>query len=245
MTDVVSDPTIQYTTVCGVTLPEISLNKIYPLVLYKVTPEWEDFLRLETPTAVTDDKFTDEDFLKKIANACASMYNAHGVGLAANQIGFKENWCIIDTSGENKPRVMINPELVEASYVNEFIPQHEGCLSVPLGFKGDVPRPTYARVTYTNMRGEEEVWAAKDLEAQAVMHELDHLQGRLFIDYLSNLRRSFFEKKIQKAIKLARIRIKKHNKDLLRQVDDINMKYTWSTQRKTDELEKNEQVSGE
>ena len=238
----------QYTTTCGVTLPEVDGAKNYPLVFYKVTEDWEDFLRCKTPYDEMD--IADPDFLKKIAQAACTMYSTRGIGIAANQVGFKENWCIIDTkwteTGEKKPRVIINPDADLSMLIETEKLSHEGCLSVPLGFRGDVPRHSAVQLVYTNLKGETETWDAFDLDAAAVMHELDHLRGKLFIDHISRLRLGMLEKKLKKVQKRVKYQIRNHNKAIIAQVKKLNMLAIWGYRPKEqDDLDRLEEIRQE
>jgi peptide deformylase len=221
--------TEQYTTTCGTELPAVDPNKNFPLVFYKVSPDWDEFLRMKNPIEIAE---IDDDFKKKIAQAACTMYYNGGIGIAANQVGFKENWFIMDTAwiktGVKSPRVMLNPNPTE-SYLVEAPVMHEGegCLSIPLGFRGNVPRHPAVTLTYTNLKNESEEFVATDLDAFCIMHELDHLCGRLFIDYISKLRMSFLEKKLQKVKKAVMIRVKNHNRAVLEQVKKLNIMAAW------------------
>lgn len=229
----------KYTTTCGVELPEVDPEKNFPLVFYKVTEDWSEFLRHTNGEPIEEHRalinnvaVTDEDFRKKIAQAACTMYWSGGIGIAANQIGFKENWFILDTkwteSGVKKPRVVINPKLSESYLVEGTRVSHEGCLSVPLGFKGNVNRHAGLRLEYTNLSGFTETWDAFDLDAFAVMHEVDHLQGRMFIDYQSKLRLGMLEKKIKKVKKSVQHRIENHNRSIMAQVKKFNTIAPWA-----------------
>lgn len=110
-----------------------------------------------------------------------TMYSAEGVGLAAPQVGILKRIVVIDT-GE-QPYVMINPEIVTAK--GEQI-GNEACLSVP-GKYGEVSRPNYVKAKATNLDGEEYYIEGKELLARAICHELDHLEGQLFIDIAKNI----------------------------------------------------------
>ena len=117
-----------------------------------------------------------------------TMYEAEGVGLAATQVDVHERVIVIDTSeARDTPIVLINPELIEKS--DEMTLGDEGCLSVP-DIYDKVPR--YARVTVRarDRTGETREFAAEGLLSVAVQHEMDHLLGKVFVDYLSPLKRS-------------------------------------------------------
>ncbi|MDC4239127.1 peptide deformylase [Clostridium tertium] len=118
--------------------------------------------------------------LKLIEDMADTMYEADGVGLAAPQVGILQRIFVIDIYDDYGLRVFINPEILEVSgsQLGE-----EGCLSVP-GEVADVERPNYVRVKALNEKGEEFVLEATELLARAILHENDHLNGTLFIDYL-------------------------------------------------------------
>ena len=122
-----------------------------------------------------------------------TMHAANGLGLAANQIGEIRRVAVVDT-GDSDPIVLINPVIVtrEGSVVGE-----EGCLSIPEIF-GDVERAQRIVVETTATNGERVQLDAEDLKARAVQHEIDHLDGMLFIDHLSPLKRRMLLKKWQK-----------------------------------------------
>ena len=109
-----------------------------------------------------------------------TMYEADGVGLAAPQVGILQRIFVIDVYDDYGLRVFINPEILEVSgsQIGE-----EGCLSVP-GEAAEVERPNYVKVKALNEKGEEFVLEATELLARAILHENDHLNGKLFIDYL-------------------------------------------------------------
>lgn len=134
---------------------------------------------------------------KLVADMFDTMYANKGVGLAAPQIGLKQRLTVIDiSSGDDKSQqlVLINPEIVakEGSQIGE-----EGCLSIP-GFREDVTRARKAVVKAQNTQGEFFEVAAEDLLARAAQHELDHLNGVLFINHLSPLKRDMIRRKIRK-----------------------------------------------
>ena len=118
--------------------------------------------------------------LKLIEDMADTMYAADGVGLAAPQVGILQRIFVIDIYDDYGLRVFINPEILEVSgsQLGE-----EGCLSVP-GEVADVERPSYVKVKALNEKGEEFVLEATELLARAILHENDHLNGTLFIDYL-------------------------------------------------------------
>ncbi len=118
--------------------------------------------------------------LKLIKDMADTMYEADGVGLAAPQVGILQRIFVIDVFDDHGLRVFINPEILEVSgsQVGE-----EGCLSVP-GEAAEVERPNYVKVKALNEKGEEFILEGTELLARAILHENDHLNGKLFIDYL-------------------------------------------------------------
>jgi peptide deformylase len=139
----------------------------------------------------------DEDLQKLIDDMVDTMYAAPGVGLAANQIGVSKRLMVIDLSVGRNPgdlRVFVNPEIVESE---GSITEEEGCLSIP-DFVEIVTRPERVKVRYKDQHGvEQEIWG-EGLMARALCHEIDHLNGMLFIDYLRGLKKERIVKKIQK-----------------------------------------------
>jgi peptide deformylase len=133
-----------------------------------------------------------------------TMYNAPGIGLAAPQIGEMKRIVVMDLAKEGQtpdPIVMINPEILK--YSDETVTSEEGCLSIPEIYY-DVERPAEVTVRYTNLDGDVVERKATDRLAICIQHELDHLDGVLYIDYLSRLKRDRVLKKFQKAEKLAK-----------------------------------------
>jgi len=131
-----------------------------------------------------------------------TMYDAPGIGLAAVQIGVPLNVIVMDLAkeGEDKqPRYFVNPEILED--VEETKPYQEGCLSVP-DIYDDIDRPERVKITYLDYNGERITEWAEGLYAVCIQHEMDHLKGVVFIDYLSRLKRERAVKKVIKAEKL-------------------------------------------
>ena len=130
-----------------------------------------------------------------------TMYDAPGIGLAAIQIGVPLNVIVMDLAREGEepnPQYYINPEILEA--IEETKPYEEGCLSVPDVFD-KIERPKRVKIKYLDYNGKEVIEWAEDLYAVCIQHEMDHLKGVLFIDYLSRLKRNRAIKKVQKAEK--------------------------------------------
>ncbi len=129
-----------------------------------------------------------------------TMYAAPGIGLAATQVDFHQRLIVIDTSEEkNRPLVLINPEIVESEGEQAI---DEGCLSVP-GIYEPVKRAQHVLVRAIDREGNPFEIEAEDLLAVCIQHEMDHLEGKLFVDYLSQLKRQRIRKKLQKQQKLA------------------------------------------
>ena len=146
----------------------------------------------------------DAEIKKLAADMLETMYDAPGIGLAAPQIGELKRIVVMDLSkdGEpNDPIVMINPEILK--YSDETVTTEEGCLSIPEIYY-DVERPAEVTVRYTDLDGKTVERDAKDRLAICIQHELDHLDGVLYIDYLSRLKRDRVLKKFQKAEKLSK-----------------------------------------
>jgi peptide deformylase len=133
-------------------------------------------LRLETKTVVEVD-----DAVQALAvDMIETMYQAPGVGLAANQIGISRRIAVFDAQDGLGPRVMINPEIVELSGEWAY---EEGCLSVP-GHYWEIKRPGFARARATDLEGNEVEYAGDGLLGRVLQHEIDHLDGRLLLDRL-------------------------------------------------------------
>jgi len=131
-----------------------------------------------------------------VADMLETMYDANGIGLAATQIDVHERLVVIDVSEErDRPLVLINPEIVWAS--DDKIINEEGCLSVP-GIYDGVERSTAVRVTALDAEGELQTIEAEGLLAVCVQHELDHLLGKVFVEYLSPLKRNRIKSKLLK-----------------------------------------------
>jgi peptide deformylase len=151
---------------------------------------------LEQPADHVSD-FNTPDLNQLIENMFETMYAAKGVGLAAPQVGISKRVTVIDISvgeDETKKLVLINPEIVarEGSQVGE-----EGCLSIP-GFREPVTRANKVSVKAHNEKGEPIELSGEELLARAFQHEIDHLNGKLFINHLSALKRDIIRRKIKK-----------------------------------------------
>lgn len=125
-----------------------------------------------------------------------TMYDAPGIGLAASQVDIHEQIIVIDVSEEkDEPLVFINPQIEVLD--EEPDKYDEGCLSVP-GFYETVERPKHVRVTALNRDGEEFTIEPEGLLAVCIQHEMDHLHGKLFVDYISPIKRNRIRKKLEK-----------------------------------------------
>ncbi|NYT30671.1 peptide deformylase [Rhizobium sp. WYCCWR 11128] len=143
----------------------------------------------------------DSDLQRLADDMLETMYDAPGIGLAAIQIGVPRRVLVIDIAreGEEKqPQVFINPEIVRSS--DERSVYEEGCLSIP-DYYAEVERPAVVSVKYLDRNGKEQTVEADGLLATCLQHEIDHLNGVLFIDYISRLKREMVIKKFTKAAK--------------------------------------------
>ena len=165
---------------------------VYPIVRFGnpvLEREAEAVTEFDTPEL---HKFIDDMF--------ESMYAAKGVGLAAPQIGMARRIAVIDTSVGEKPEdklVLINPKILhlEGKQTSE-----EGCLSIP-GFREQVSRAKRAIIRAQDIKGEWYEKTGEDLLARAFQHEIDHLNGRLYIKHISALKRDLIKRKVRKLVK--------------------------------------------
>jgi peptide deformylase len=148
----------------------------------------------------------DDDVRALADDMLDTMYDAPGIGLAASQIGILKRIFVLDVAKDEEapkePMVFINPKIVWSS--EDLSVYQEGCLSIPEYFE-DVERPAEVTVQFMNREGAEQEVKADGLLATCIQHELDHLNGKLFIDYLSKLKRDRVVKKFSKQAKLANI----------------------------------------
>ena len=141
-----------------------------------------------------------DDRMRKLADdMLETMYDAPGIGLAAPQIGVLDRIivmdCVKDEDESPKPMVLINPEIMAAS--DETNVYEEGCLSIPDQF-AEVTRPKQVQVRWMDLNGAEQVQEFDGLWSTCVQHEIDHLNGKLFIDYLGAMKRQLITRKMQK-----------------------------------------------
>jgi peptide deformylase len=144
----------------------------------------------------------DDELRKLLDDMLLTMYEAPGIGLAAVQVGVPRRVITIDVVNKEEERevqdpiFLINPEILWRS--DEIATDEEGCLSIP-DFYAEVERPASLRVGYVDREGHKREMSAEGLLARCIQHEVDHLDGRLFIDHLSKLKRDMVVKKFTKA----------------------------------------------
>lgn len=143
-----------------------------------------------------------DDEIKALArNLLETMYEGKGIGLSATQANIHKRILVVDVSEEkDSPLILINPKIEVLNEEEEV--NSEGCLSVP-GFFEEVSRPSEINITALNLEGEKFTIVATGLLAVAVQHEMDHLDGKIFVDFLSNLKRQRIKKKLLKISKVA------------------------------------------
>ena len=140
----------------------------------------------------------DKDLQNLMDDMLETMYAAPGIGLAAIQVGIPKRIIVLDISykeGKKNPMYFVNPEIIEKSNKNSTY--EEGCLSVPGQF-AEIDRPDKCHVKYLDYHGQPKEIKAEGMLATCIQHEMDHLEGILFIDYLSKLKKSMIVKKLSK-----------------------------------------------
>ena len=139
--------------------------------------------------------------IKKLSqDMLETMYAGDGVGLAATQVNIHKRLVVVDVSEEkNDPLILLNPEVEILNFEKKKI-YAEGCLSVP-GFYEEVERPTRIKVIALNTEGKKIITEADGLLSATIQHEVDHLEGMIFVDYLSSLKRQVIRKKLLKSLK--------------------------------------------
>ncbi len=152
--------------------------------------------RLRTKGALVEaSDIATPEFQRLLDDMFQTMYEAPGIGLAAAQVDVHKRFMVIDVSEErNEPRVFINPEITARSGSRVY---QEGCLSIP-GIFADVSRADTITVRFLDRQGQQQQLDADGLLATCIQHEIDHLDGKLFIDYLSPLKREMVRKKLAK-----------------------------------------------
>ena len=140
----------------------------------------------------------DEDLQKLMDDMLETMYAAPGIGLAAIQVGVPKRVIVLDIAPKDEPRnpmFFVNPEIIKKSDNNSTY--EEGCLSVPGQF-AEIDRPDKCHIKYLDYHGQSKEIKAEGMLATCIQHEMDHLEGILFIDYLSKLKKSMIIKKLSK-----------------------------------------------
>jgi len=164
------------------------------MTIRKILVEPNPFLRQKSQPV---DK-VDNSIRKLMDDMLETMYNAPGIGLAAIQIGVPKRIIVLDISKnpeKKEPMYFVNPEIVSAS--KDDATYEEGCLSVPGQF-AEIDRPDKCHIKYLDYNGSAKELKAEGLLATCIQHEIDHLEGILFIDYLSKLKKSMIIKKLSK-----------------------------------------------
>ena len=164
------------------------------MALREILTEPNELLRKKSLTVEKVDK----DLQKLMDDMLETMYAAPGIGLAAIQVGVPKRVIVLDLASKDEtknPMYFVNPEIVDKSKNNTIY--EEGCLSVPGQF-AEIERPDRCHIKYLDYYGKEKEIEAKGMLATCVQHEIDHLEGILFIDYLSKLKRSMITKKLSK-----------------------------------------------
>jgi peptide deformylase len=143
----------------------------------------------------------DDDLRKLADDMLETMYDAPGVGLAAVQVGVLRRLIVLDTAKDEEPAkalVLINPEIVKLG--SELRMHEEGCLSLP-DVRVEIDRPSTVTVRYLDREGKAQELSAEGLLATAIQHEVDHLDGKLIIDFLSRLKRDIIVRRFKKQAK--------------------------------------------
>ena len=143
----------------------------------------------------------DDEIKTLVSNLLETMYEGNGIGLSATQVNIHKRILVVDVSDEkDSPLILINPKIKVLDKEEKIY--SEGCLSVP-GFFEEVSRPSEINITALNLEGERFTIQAADLLAVAIQHEMDHLDGKIFVDFLSNLKRQRIKSKLLKISKAA------------------------------------------
>ena len=167
------------------------------MTIKKILTEPDPFLRQKSSEV---EQVTDET-RKLMDDMLETMYDAPGIGLAAIQIGVPKRVIVIDLSRDEKknPLYFVNPKIIKKSDTDSTY--EEGCLSVPGQF-AEVDRPDKCHVSFLDYNGKKKELKAEGLLATCIQHEMDHLEGILFIDYLSKLKKNLIVKKLSKQKKV-------------------------------------------
>ena len=158
-------------------------------------------------TVATAVETFDNELKKLVEDMTETMYSANGIGLAATQVNVHKRLLVLDVSeDQDQPRVYINPEILSQSGEQTH---EEGCLSVP-GIYANMKRAENITVKAQDIEGNSFEEQLEELHAVCVQHEMDHLIGRLFVDYLSPLKRNMVKKKLEKQRKVAAKEAEEH-----------------------------------
>ena len=164
------------------------------MTIRKILTEPDPFLRQKSKNV----DVVNDEIRSLMDDMLETMYDAPGIGLAAIQIGVPKRVIVIDLSKDNEkknPMFFVNPEIMKKSQNDASY--EEGCLSVPNQF-AEISRPNTCKVKYFDYNGNEKILETKGLLAPCIQHEMDHLEGILFIDHLSKLKKSMIIKKLSK-----------------------------------------------
>ena len=164
------------------------------MTIRKILTEPDPFLRQKSEKV----DIVDNNVRSLLDDMLDTMYAAPGIGLAAIQIGVPKRVIVIDLSRKDEkknPLYFINPEIITNSNINASY--EEGCLSVPGQF-AEIDRPDKCKVKFLDYNGREQILEAEGLLATCIQHEIDHLEGILFIDYLSKIKKTMIVKKLSK-----------------------------------------------
>jgi len=198
---------VTFTTAEGIVLPEI-VPSVPNIAVY---PVFEEILRTKCEE-VTEEVARSPDMRVHVAYMCCGIYNSQmpGVGLASNQIGLPVRVIVVDhkwpRTNEPKPKVLLNPVILSSEGEQD---SREGCLSVPLDYRQVVKRAQKTVVGGITLDWEPIEFESEGFEAAVIQHEIDHLNGLLFIDHLSNLKRDMYRRKL---LKYARRQYKAHKR---------------------------------
>ena len=164
------------------------------MTIRKILTEPDPFLRQKSEKV----DIVNDEIRSLMDDMLETMYNAPGIGLAAIQVGVLKRIIVIDLSRDDEkknPLYFVNPEIITNS--NNNAAYEEGCLSVPGQF-AEISRPDKCKVRFLDYNGSEQILDAHGLLATCIQHEIDHLEGILFIDYLSKLKKDMIVKKLVK-----------------------------------------------
>jgi peptide deformylase len=140
-----------------------------------------------------------DDSIKKLTqDMLETMYQGSGIGLAATQVNVHKRVIVLDISeSKDEPLILINPEIIKIIDPNKK-KFSEGCLSVP-GFYEELTRPSAVEISYLDIDGKNNLLLANDLLAVVIQHEMDHLDGKMMVDFISNIKREMIRKRLLKA----------------------------------------------